>query len=156
MKNYLLIIVVICWFSIFFSANAQERDILDKHPKSEFGEISDVLPPVIKGSNNNSKMSNPPLDANWINTFGGDGADYGNDVVSDASGNVYVAGAFSGDITISGTPLTGVGYYDMFLAKFNSSGVLQWVRTGFCGQYENTTAWSLALEIGRASCRERV
>ncbi|RZK45897.1 MAG: hypothetical protein EOO59_20190, partial [Hymenobacter sp.] len=37
---------------------------------------------------------------------------------TDASGNVYVTGRFSGTIAFGSTPLTSAGHYDLFLAKF--------------------------------------
>jgi photosystem II stability/assembly factor-like uncharacterized protein len=46
----------------------------------------------------------------------------------DASGNIYVAGQFSGSTTIGGITLQGAGSYDIFVAKFNSSGTLQWAK----------------------------
>ncbi len=48
----------------------------------------------------------------------------------DASGNIFVTGTFTTGSTLSGTSLTTVGIEDIFIAKYNSSGVLQWVRTG--------------------------
>ena len=48
----------------------------------------------------------------------------------DASGNVYVSGAFSSDYIRFGTDSVAlVGYYDIFLVKYNSAGVFQWLKT---------------------------
>ncbi|HBF87387.1 MAG TPA: hypothetical protein DDX39_02005 [Bacteroidales bacterium] len=57
----------------------------------------------------------------------------------DASQNIYVLGDYSGTITIQGTPLAAYGgVSDIFLAKFNSSGILQWaVRAGSATGAEN-------------------
>jgi len=53
-----------------------------------------------------------------------------NEVALDSSGNIYVVGQ-SGDSHISGGSFegeTGLGYYDAFLIKTNSSGVKQWAK----------------------------
>ncbi|HBF88798.1 MAG TPA: hypothetical protein DDX39_09165, partial [Bacteroidales bacterium] len=57
----------------------------------------------------------------------------------DNSDNLYVFGDYSGTLTIQGTPLAPYGgVTDMFLAKFNSLGTLQWaVRAGSATGAEN-------------------
>jgi FlgD Ig-like domain len=57
----------------------------------------------------------------------GDAADqYSQAVATDANGNVYVTGYFTGSIDFGGGVLTSAGSNDVFLAKFNSAGVHQW------------------------------
>jgi hypothetical protein len=60
----------------------------------------------------------------------GTGNDYGDFIKIDAAGNVYVAGRFSGpcDMDPSATVnnLLSSGVSDIYLAKYNSAGVLQW------------------------------
>lgn len=55
-----------------------------------------------------------------------------NDVEVDASNNIYVTGAFKGTVNFNynGTAsnLTSAGGYDIFVAKYNTSGALQWVK----------------------------
>jgi len=57
-------------------------------------------------------------------------------VISDASGNVYSTGYFSGTMNLDGsTTLTSAGARDIFISKFNSTGVLQWAkRIGSTGE----------------------
>ncbi len=65
----------------------------------------------------------------WATYFGGNNSDVGYNLATDASGNSYIAGA-----TASTTGLATSGAYqttyggteDAFLAKFNTSGILQW------------------------------
>src|SRR3989442_838529 len=67
----------------------------------------------------------------WIRAqrIGGTGEDHANGVVTDGSGNVYVTGAFIGSMTLGSTTVAATGGADFYLAKFNRSGALQWVRT---------------------------
>lgn len=66
----------------------------------------------------------------WASAVGG----YtGNGVATDAAGNVYVAGSFSGSFTPAGsaTPLTSAGGSDAFVTKYSRNGTFQWaVRMG--------------------------
>ncbi len=74
----------------------------------------------------------------WATRMGGAGNDYAKRLVVDSSsGEVYVTGAFSGTATMGASTLTSAGSLDVFLAKLNSSGSLQWgVRGGGTGSDE--------------------
>ncbi|MCW3072918.1 MAG: hypothetical protein JWO44_2808 [Bacteroidetes bacterium] len=50
-------------------------------------------------------------------------------VTNDAAGNVYICGYFTDTAMFGGTSMPGGGYHDMFIAKYNSSGTLQWAKT---------------------------
>jgi hypothetical protein len=66
----------------------------------------------------------------WARTWGG-GFGYG--VVTDESGNVYTTGYFYGTVDFNPGPgadeHTSNGNRDIFLSKFDSSGVFQWAHT---------------------------
>ena len=63
----------------------------------------------------------------WSKRFGdGDYPQYAQSVAIDASGNVIVAGYFSGTIDFGGGALTSAGYSDIFVAKFGSDGGHLW------------------------------
>lgn len=49
-------------------------------------------------------------------------------LAADAAGNLYLAGYFYGTIQLDTATLTSYGHSDIFLAKFNSNGQVQWVR----------------------------
>jgi hypothetical protein len=68
----------------------------------------------------------------YANNLGSTGDDAAQSIFTDASGNVYVAGSFSGTVDFSPgattTNLTSAGDIDAFFAKYNSSGALVWVK----------------------------
>ncbi len=59
----------------------------------------------------------------WTKQLGTTSDDYGYDVSLDSSGNAYVTGWTQGDL--DGTNEGGI---DMFLAKYNASGIRQWTK----------------------------
>ena len=67
----------------------------------------------------------------WAQLFGAPGSSdtSGCAVAADAAGNVYVCGLFEASITIGTNTLTGSATsWNIFIAKFNSSGALTWVQ----------------------------
>jgi gliding motility-associated-like protein len=71
----------------------------------------------------------------WAHKIGSTAQDEGFNVFADAAGNVYAAGSFAGTTTFSTTSgtapqLTSAGSTDIYVAKYNSAGVVQWVRKG--------------------------
>ncbi len=87
--------------------------------------------------------------ANWaqlIGSFNADGV-FGVDI--DASGNIYTCGNYqlSTDFNPAFTPTvsTAIGFYDMFIAKYNgSNGQLVWLNT--MGDMDEETAWRVKLD----------
>ncbi len=77
--------------------------------------------------------------ATWALTAGGGGEDFAAGVALDASGNPHLAGSFSGNAWFGRNYLSSLGESDIFVAKFDKAGVLQWARSGggrgsdFCG-----------------------
>ena len=62
----------------------------------------------------------------WSKRLGGTGGEIGQAVAVDGSGNVVVTGDFSGTVDFGGGNLVSAGSSDVFLAKYNASGVHQW------------------------------
>ncbi len=63
----------------------------------------------------------------WAVKAGGSGADRGLSIDADAQGNCYVSGFFNGTATFGTQTIVSSGAQDVFVAKYNTSGVLQWV-----------------------------
>ena len=68
-------------------------------------------------------------DWSWVRKYGGSENDYFNELVTDASGNTYAAGAYSGSVTIGGSNFTASGQEELLVTKINSTGGVSWVRT---------------------------
>jgi hypothetical protein len=66
--------------------------------------------------------------ANWPRIAGGTGTDAAGGVTTDAAGNVYVSGTYNGTAYFGLTQVGGTSN-QIFLSKYNSTGVLQWVKT---------------------------
>jgi len=63
----------------------------------------------------------------WSQWYGSAGGDEGQDIVSDASGNVIVTGHYAGAINFGGGADTpAFGSLDMFVLKLNAAGGYQW------------------------------
>ncbi len=77
----------------------------------------------------------PSGTAVWASKAGGNQPDYGEGITVDGSGNVYITGNFYGTASFgSGINLTenfpapNVFYGDVFVAKYNATGAIQWAK----------------------------
>ncbi len=64
----------------------------------------------------------------WVVGAGGTSSDHGRDIAISSTGDIYITGIFNGTATFGSYNVTSVGGNDIFLAKYNTSGVCQWVR----------------------------
>jgi Beta-propeller repeat len=68
----------------------------------------------------------------WAKRAGGTGDDISliQAIAADASGNVFITGAYSGTLTVAPlAAITSAGGLDIVLLKYNSSGVEQWIKS---------------------------
>jgi hypothetical protein len=73
------------------------------------------------------RVEQPP-EVLWTAKLGGTDNDQGLGVAVDPTGNVYVAGSFSGTMEFGSSNLVSSGGTDIFLAKYTASGQPVWVR----------------------------
>ena len=62
----------------------------------------------------------------WSMTYASTSYDYGRRVACDSNGNIYLAGEFSGNLSFGSTVLQSPADRNVYLAKFNQSGSVQW------------------------------
>jgi hypothetical protein len=76
----------------------------------------------------------------WIKQFGGTGADRGLALKLDYSGHIYLAGRFDSIAEFNPGGVshkdTANGYSDLFIARFDTSGNFEWVKTAG-GKYDD-------------------
>lgn len=65
----------------------------------------------------------------WSESFGSTGAQEAVSVAVDPSGNLLLAGYFSGSLDFGDGPMVSKGKTDVFLAKLDSAGALLWKRS---------------------------
>jgi hypothetical protein len=85
---------------------------------------------------------NVPAQFQWAKAEGLWAYDYGYGIANDNAGNLYVSGKYEQNALFSGTTLSCAGNHDAFLAKYNSGGILTWIRTagGLNGDYSHAMA----------------
>ena len=83
------------------------------------------------------------LDLQFVNNLGSTNYDHCSGMVLDAEENVYITGYFSGDLFGQ----AAYGASDSYIAKYNSEGVLQWIKI-FGGQNDDRAA-HLAIDTAR-------
>jgi hypothetical protein len=72
---------------------------------------------------------NPQGTIIWARQAGGVSYDNSGGVAADEFGNVYITGYYTGNGMFGTVPVTSDGTADGFIAKYDSSGAIQWVKT---------------------------
>ena len=77
----------------------------------------------------------------WARSIGGSSDDYVSSVCSDTQGNVYISGSFASYATFGTQSVVSNGGTDVYLAKYNAQGTLQWVNSygGATNDFGNST-----------------
>jgi len=101
--------------------------IVDFNPGIEGGEVTSL-----GGQDTFITKHNSSGVFQWVKQIGGTGSDIGYSIDTDIDGNIYTTGSFSGtadfNSDIEGGELTSLGDADVFILKYNTSGVFQWVK----------------------------
>ena len=79
----------------------------------------------------------------WAVKHGGTSNDFGTEICTDAAGNSYMIGYFSGTITVGGLQLVSLGSSDVCVIKSNSLGEVEWAVKA--GGANGDAGWDIAL-----------
>ncbi|HYC38856.1 MAG TPA: SBBP repeat-containing protein, partial [Chitinophagaceae bacterium] len=118
--------------SVYVTGHMTRKTIQDRIATT-MGEITDIY--LVKYNNSGAKLWEKKYTNGVTGSSGlsnGDGRDlFGRRVIADASGNIYFTGGFYGTVSFgNGSGLTvSANKRSAFLAKLNSSGTAEWVRT---------------------------
>jgi hypothetical protein len=91
----------------------------------------------------------------WAKRMGGASDDYGLSVSAASYGNIYLTGSFqSSTIAFDSTTLTNAGLYDIFIAKYDSTGNALWAKNDGGTDYDYAygvaaDAWGNAYVTGK-------
>jgi hypothetical protein len=83
----------------------------------------------------------------WIKSGGGSGFEGAGALALDKSNNIYIAGSFQASVGFDGITVNGQGGSNIFLAKYDKNGKIQWVQKGE-GKDSNDFLSPGALAIG--------
>lgn len=79
----------------------------------------------------------------WAKNIGSKSVEVkGSSIIKDSTTTneyLYLAGEYFGTVLFDGTTLTSRGQSDVFLAKYNSSGVMQWIRSAGASEGDECT-----------------
>ena len=79
----------------------------------------------------------------WVKSYGSNsGNDLGRDVAIDSNDNIYMLGTYRGTVDFGADDVVATDA-DIFLIKFNSSGVFQWVYTAGGTGFDDSRALAL-------------
>jgi hypothetical protein len=77
----------------------------------------------------------------WAKSAAGNFNDFGNDVTTDISGNIYFTGSFSSPtITFGSTTLTNTGNNNFFIVKYGSDGTVIWAKSAGGSGFDLSTS----------------
>lgn len=80
----------------------------------------------------------------WVRPIGGAGHDEGHGIAVDASGNAYITGHYYETVSAGDFSITSAGSADVFIAKYDTYGHPQWIRTA--GSDGGERSYDLALD----------
>lgn len=82
----------------------------------------------------------------WDWTMGGRDTDFGASICTDRSNSVYVTGSFMNTVDFGdGTAVSSCGADDIYIAKYDRDGALQWVKT--VGGAASDTGYSVCADL---------
>lgn len=82
----------------------------------------------------------------WARSAGGKLDDSGYGIATDSRNNIYINGAFADTAYFDTIPLISRGYTDIFLARYNSSGNLDWIKNIGGGGTDADEAYAITID----------
>ncbi len=119
------------WLTYDVTSGATPANLIDAECTSLIVSSTTYFPTVTAPSGNRPIIG-PQGNYTFAAKAGGSNAlypDQGMAISVDASGNSYVTGYFYVSATFGSTTLTSAGVHDIFVAKYNSSGIVQWAKS---------------------------
>ena len=105
--------------NVFLAGETTDDGIFGDQQRSGFGGMDSFLAKVSKEGR-----------FLWVRSLGGSLVDRGYGVATDLAGNAYVTGHYQSiDAKVNGQTLPNAGDYDIFVAKYDAQGTLQWLRS---------------------------
>lgn len=80
----------------------------------------------------------------WAVSMGGSSGDYGADIALDPDGRLYITGYFASKASFGKTLLTSKGQLDLFVARLDAAGNVQWATSG--GGVANARGAAIAVD----------
>jgi uncharacterized protein (AIM24 family) len=82
----------------------------------------------------------------WVEQAGGTSYDRGKSIAIDRRGGVYLSGHFKTETKFGEVRLTAHGLYDLFIAKYDTNGIFQWLNHAGGNGYDDGSAITLNRE----------
>ena len=147
--------ISVVFFLVFvFAGKGHTQSNFQSEPINKHNEIKEFL----NNYENNQQPKNndqvksinfdygDPPDWTWISQFGGSAGDHVKDIVTDTEGNIYLAGSFSGELSIEDNSYNSIGYRDAFIAKFQDDGNIIWFKQIYASEQKVISAYGVNLD----------
>ena len=136
----------------FMQALSQEATIHGRHHLTAERNGSDLLSSDVNDHSFNDFYSAKDYGTapawNWSYDLGGSSIDDANMIAFDESGNAFITGKFSGEVSFGNTVLNSSGINDAFVAKIDPSGNLIWFKQLHASENNEIISYSVYISNG--------
>jgi len=154
-KNTILLICLTLFCFVIKGQTSKSSDDINnlleiKNELSKNGNSSEFDKQTVNHFSDTRKSSindyGDPPEWNWTSQFGGSGEDHARDIISDAEGNIYLTGSFSGEISVESNNYSSSGNWDAFVSKFDNTGDLIWFKHFSADTEEQIESYAINLD----------
>ncbi len=82
----------------------------------------------------------------WTNTFSGTLDSSIQDITIDSNSNIYITGSYDGTLSVESLTISSTGHHDVFIAKLNVMGSIQWLKSGGSNGTSRDVGYGIALD----------